>query len=343
MKKTASLLVCFLLLLSCVGEDLINDYVDPDLRISNPIVSINEGFQYQFKARFFDESGTKVAEPALVWQANPPTLATISQNGILETLAAGQVTVSVQTTGLQGNVVEAKLSFAVTAVAKTEVSDTTTATTDTTTSTSDTVISSTTDTATTTTDTASSTSNNTTSTTTDTASSTTNTSTATTETATSTSDTETTNTDTSTTDTATSTTDTSTTTAETATSTSDITTGGDSSGGSGVVIAPQFYEGEIISTSGYILEGNFRYEHNGTQITLSLDESYRASTSLPGLYLYLGNNPNTVNGAVEIGKVAVFNGAHEYILPPSIELTDYKYIIYWCKPFSVPVGEGTIF
>lgn len=309
MKKTASLLVCFLLLLSCVGEDLINDYVDPDLRISNPIVSINEGFQYQFKARFFDESGTKVAEPALVWQANPPTLATISQNGILETLAAGQVTVSVQTTGLQGNVVEAKLSFAVTAVAKTEVSDTTSATTDTTTSTSDTVSSSTTDTATTT-DTASSTSNNTTSTTTDTATSTTNTSTATT---------------------------------ETATSTSDITTGGDSSGGSGVVLAPQFYEGEIISTSGYILEGNFRYEHNGTQITLSLDESYRASTSLPGLYLYLGNNPNTVNGAVEIGKVAVFNGAHEYILPPSIELTDYKYIIYWCKPFSVPVGEGTIF
>ena len=57
MKKTAaSLLVCFLLLLSCVGGDLINDYVDPDLRISNPIVSINEGFQYQFKARFFDTS-----------------------------------------------------------------------------------------------------------------------------------------------------------------------------------------------------------------------------------------------------------------------------------------------
>lgn len=66
MKKTASLLVCFLLLLSCVGEDLINDYVDPDLRISNPIVSINEGFQYQFKARFFDESGTKIAKEKLL-------------------------------------------------------------------------------------------------------------------------------------------------------------------------------------------------------------------------------------------------------------------------------------
>ena len=128
-------------------------------------------------------------------------------------------------------------------------------------------------------------------------------------------------------------------TTETETSTTTI----DNNTGTGIVLAPQFYEGEIISTSSYILEGNFRYEHNGTQITLSLDENYRASTSLPGLYLNLGNNPNTVNGAIEIAKVTVFNGAHEYILPPSIELADYKYLIYWCKPFSVPVGEGAIF
>ena len=52
-------MVSILLLFSCVGEDLVNDYVDPDLRISNAILSISEGFQYQFKARFFDESGKK--------------------------------------------------------------------------------------------------------------------------------------------------------------------------------------------------------------------------------------------------------------------------------------------
>jgi len=38
MKNASLIIVCFLLLLSCVGEDLVNDYVDPDLRISNAIL-----------------------------------------------------------------------------------------------------------------------------------------------------------------------------------------------------------------------------------------------------------------------------------------------------------------
>ena len=277
MKNASFIIVCFLLLLSCVGEDLVNDYVDPDLRISNAILSIPEGVQYQFTARFFDESGTKVENPTLVWLVDPPTALSIAQDGTIQAIAAGEATVIVQTTGLRGDIIEARTTFSVTAVTST---DTSTSTSETSTMTADS------------------------------------------ETSTLTTDTET-----------------STMTIETETSTTTI----DNNTGTGIVLAPQFYEGEIISTSSYILEGNFRYEHNGTQITLSLDENYRASTSLPGLYLYLGNNPNTVNGAIEIAKVTVFNGAHEYILPPSIELADYKYLIYWCKPFSVPVGEGTIF
>ena len=295
MKNASFIIVCFLLLLSCVGEDLVNDYVDPDLRISNAILSIPEGIQYQFTARFFDESGTKVENPTLVWLVDPHTAVSIAQDGSIQAIAAGEATVIVQTTGLQGDIIEARTTFSVTAVTST---DTSTSTSETSTMTADS------ETSTLTTDT--------------------ETSTMTTETETSTMTTDT---------------ETSTMTTETETSTTTI----DNNTGTGIVLAPQFYEGEIISTSSYILEGNFRYEHNGTQITLSLDENYRASTSLPGLYLYLGNNPNTVNGAIEIAKVTVFNGAHEYILPPSIELADYKYLIYWCKPFSVPVGEGTIF
>ncbi|MDA9886517.1 hypothetical protein N9D55_03690 [Flavobacteriaceae bacterium] len=295
MKNASLIIVCFLLLLSCVGEDLVNDYVDPDLRISNAILSIPEGVQYQFTARFFDESGTKVENPTLVWLVDPPTALSIAQDGTIQAIAAGEATVIVQTTGLRGDIIEARTTFSVTAVTST---DTSTSTSETSTMTADS------ETSTLTTDT--------------------ETSTMTTETETSTMTTDT---------------ETSTMTTETETSTTTI----DNNTGTGIVLAPQFYEGEIISTSSYILEGNFRYEHNGTQITLSLDENYRASTSLPGLYLYLGNNPNTVNGAIEIAKVTVFNGAHEYILPPSIELADYKYLIYWCKPFSVPVGEGTIF
>jgi hypothetical protein len=322
MKNASFIIVCFLLLLSCVGEDLVNDYVDPDLRISNAILSIPEGVQYQFTARFFDESGTKVENPTLVWLVDPPTALSIAQDGTIQAIAAGEATVIVQTTGLRGDIIEARTTFSVTAVTST---DTSTSTSETSTMTADS------ETSTLTTDTETSTM--TTETETSTMTTDTETSTMTTETETSTMTTET-ETSTMTTDT-----ETSTMTIETETSTTTI----DNNTGTGIVLAPQFYEGEIISTSSYILEGNFRYEHNGTQITLSLDENYRASTSLPGLYLYLGNNPNTVNGAIEIAKVTVFNGAHEYILPPSIELADYKYLIYWCKPFSVPVGEGTIF
>jgi len=262
---------------------LVNDYVDPDLRISNAILSIPEGVQYQFTARFFDESGTKVENPTLVWLVDPPTALSIAQDGTIQAIAAGEATVIVQTTGLRGDIIEARTTFSVTAVTST---DTSTSTSETSTMTADS------ETSTLTTDT--------------------ETSTMTTDTETSTMTTET-ETSTMTTDT-----ETSTMTTETETSTTTI----DNNTGTGIVLAPQFYEGEIISTSSYILEGNFRYEHKGTQITLSLDENYRASTSLPGLYLYLGNNPNTVNGAIEIAKVTVFNGAHEYILPPSIELAD---------------------
>ena len=106
---------------------------------------------------------------------------------------------------------------------------------------------------------------------------------------------------------------------------------------------PQFFEGQIRTTSSYALEGNFRLEHNGTQLILSIDDSYRASSSLPMLYLYLTNNPNSPEDGYEVSLVTVFSGAHIYTLPASIGLMDYKYLLYWCRPFRVKVGDAQIF
>ena len=161
---------------------------------------------------------------------------------------------------------------------------------------------------------------------------------------------------TTTTEVSSSTTDTATTTTGTATSTSNTSSSTDSNNDNndstdeegeevdnGIVIAPQFFEGQIRTTSSYTLEGNFRYEHNGTQIILSLDDTYRASSSLPGLYLYLTNNPNSPEDGYEVGGVSVFSGEHSYTLPASIGLMDYKYLLYWCKPFRVKVGDAQLF
>ena len=106
---------------------------------------------------------------------------------------------------------------------------------------------------------------------------------------------------------------------------------------------PVKFEGTIATTSSYQLEGSYVLETlDNDVLRLSLGDDYVASTSLPGLYVYLGNNPNSVADAYEIGPVTVFQGAHFYDLPESISIYDYSYILYWCKPFGVKVGEGQI-
>ena len=106
---------------------------------------------------------------------------------------------------------------------------------------------------------------------------------------------------------------------------------------------PVKFEGMIVTTSNYELGGSYVLETLDNDILrLSLGDDYVASTSLPGLYIYLGNNPNSIADAYEIGPVTVFQGAHFYDLPSTIRIYDYSYILYWCKPFGVKVGEGQI-
>lgn len=108
-----------------------------------------------------------------------------------------------------------------------------------------------------------------------------------------------------------------------------------------IIVNPGVRTGSLMTTSSYSLKGNFSLEMDGDDFVLSLDETYAASSNLPGLYVYLGNNPATTNGAYEIAEVEVFNGAHAYVIPgDDIELDEHTYVLYWCKPFNVKVGEG---
>jgi len=98
--------------------------------------------------------------------------------------------------------------------------------------------------------------------------------------------------------------------------------------------------GVIESTSSYRLEGNFSLEKVGENLVLDIDETYQTTSALPGLYIYLTNNRNSNSGALEIGEVTVFSGAHSYTLPDDVGINDYQYLLYYCKPFSVKVGDG---
>ena len=100
--------------------------------------------------------------------------------------------------------------------------------------------------------------------------------------------------------------------------------------------------GSIMTTSSYVLEGDFIISDNGGRLKIEFEDNYKASTALPGLYVYLSNNPNSVAEAHEIGAVEVFEGAHSYDLDDNIGLNDYSHLLYYCKPFNVKVGDGKI-
>ena len=101
--------------------------------------------------------------------------------------------------------------------------------------------------------------------------------------------------------------------------------------------------GFIETTSSYTLEGEFVFEEilESNSVRLSFNDSYQASSNLPGLYLYLTNNPNSIADAYNAGPVSVFDGEHSYEFD-DVQINDFQYLLYWCEPFSVKVGEGTI-
>lgn len=111
--------------------------------------------------------------------------------------------------------------------------------------------------------------------------------------------------------------------------------------GETTVITGQSIMGSIATTSSYALSGDFEYRENGDGVEIIFEDNYNASTALPGLYLYLSNNKSTTANALEIGMVEVYNGAHSYTVP-NVGFNDYQYLLYFCKPFNVKVGDGEL-
>lgn len=107
--------------------------------------------------------------------------------------------------------------------------------------------------------------------------------------------------------------------------------------------SPKERTGTIRTTSSYVLQGTFTLREipNTNDLELVVNSDYRASSSLPGLYIYLSNNPSTNNNAKELQAVQVFSGAHRYVIP-NTGINDFSHVLYWCKPFRVKVGDAVI-
>ena len=100
-------------------------------------------------------------------------------------------------------------------------------------------------------------------------------------------------------------------------------------------------EGVIETTTFYVLEGDFTFNEEEDGVFIDIASNYRASSGLPGLFIYLSNNRNSIAGALEIAPVTTFSGAHSYTVP-DVGFEDYRFIVYFCKPFNVKVGDAEL-
>jgi len=224
MKENVFVILAFIILAfsSCVGDDIIDDKVDPVVRISNAIDTIKNGTSYQFDASFFNQVG-KEEMINLNWSSSDEDIISITPEGLANALQAGNSLVSVDGLAPSGESVSAEVLVAV---------------------------------------------------------------------------------------------------------------------GEETVVSITERTGSLQTTSSYALTGDFVLKEEDGVLKLMFADNYSASTALPGLFVYLTNNPSTTSGAYEIGAVTDFNGAHTYELPSSIKLMDYEYVLYFCKPFNVKVGDG---
>ncbi len=208
----------------CIGEDVALDEVAPEIRITNPIASLEVNTSHQFEYSFFDNVGLEADPATIVWSSSDEVLLTVGANGLALAHQMGRVTLRV-VASLEELEADTSITFDI-------------------------------------------------------------------------------NED-----------------------------------------ATQVVEGErsgtIVTTSSYVLTGSFTLVEDGSDLNLTFESNYAADTGLPGLYVYLTNNPNSVAGALEVGAVTVFTGAHQYTIP-NASVSQYSHLLYWCKPFSVKVGDGEI-
>lgn len=73
-------------------------------------------------------------------------------------------------------------------------------------------------------------------------------------------------------------------------------------------------------------------------LKLQTSADFSVSTGAPDLRIYLGNNNNNINGALEVASLNQRNGAQSWNLAATVNITQYRYAIVWCKQFGGTYG-----
>lgn len=96
---------------------------------------------------------------------------------------------------------------------------------------------------------------------------------------------------------------------------------------------------EVVGTPGHPASGTVRIiEADGTSYVRY--ENLKTING-PDLYVYLANDLEA-NDFVDLGRVKSTEGNANYAIPAEVDPSDYRYVLIWCKQFSVLFNAAEI-
>ena len=111
--RYTNFLILLFVLFSCTGEDLINDRVDPELRVLRSVNEIFLGQTAQLSVRYFNIVGAGVENPNLKWESSDTSILVVNADGTIEPKSTGDVSVTVSVITEEGQTLNQTFSIKV--------------------------------------------------------------------------------------------------------------------------------------------------------------------------------------------------------------------------------------
>jgi hypothetical protein len=96
---------------------------------------------------------------------------------------------------------------------------------------------------------------------------------------------------------------------------------------------------QIRGANGHGATGTAEIVSAGGRFTLELRSDFRIDSGRNDVYLT--SSPNGISGTdLNLGDMKALEGAQSYDLPN--DGGRYRYVLFWCRPFQVPIGVGEL-
>jgi len=88
----------------------------------------------------------------------------------------------------------------------------------------------------------------------------------------------------------------------------------------------------VMGTAGHPVEGSVRVLETSEGTIVRYEDFWTING--PRLHVYLSKDLNA-NDFIDIGPIKGTKGNINYLVPTDVNVNEYKYVMYWCVPFSV--------